>query len=295
MCEALGSPLDLVHATTGAACRHFQFEGTPTIPLLRPGPTRPSLASLTPTLKPTLYPSLLSLRSAGRYHANARFVGIRRRAEISGVGISIPWSCSCLLCPLTCWWTLPCSSVQDTTSCSHPSEIMEEACFKAMQRSQQVTQKRRKAFSSVGATEAEQFLQGIGIVEVNGNEEEPIVVPEGTPECSTFDFSIYPDENSGTPDLLKHHQTHLQQLGVSFGKSCYAMYDFHQVKDMYNFSTTTTMYSGGIDGGVAPFGLMSRSASSQCRVGYEHKQSAGQKLDYCRSVNKPVSTSDVHA
>lgn len=179
--------------------------------------------------------------------------------------------------------------MQDTASCSHLSDIMEEACYKAIQRFQQVTQKGRKAFSSVGATEAERFLQGIGIMEVNGNEVEPIIVPEGTPECSAFDFSLYPDENSGTPDLLKHHQTHLEQLGVSFGRGCYAMYDFHQIKDIYNFSTTTTMYSGGIDGGVAPSGLITRSASSQCRVGYVHTQSTGQKLDYCRRVNKPAS------
>ena len=170
----------------------------------------------------------------------------------------------------------------------HLPDMLEELSFKVMQRCQQVTQ-RRKAFSSVGTTEADFFLQDIGIVEVNGNVEEPIVVPEGTPECSTFDYSIYPDENSGTPDLLEHHQKQLHRLGVSFGKSSYAMYDFHLVKDMYNFSTSTTMYSGGIDGGVAPFGLMSRSATSQCRVGYEHKQSAGQKLAYCQRIDKPVT------
>ena len=171
----------------------------------------------------------------------------------------------------------------------HIAEIVEEVCFRAMQRLQ-ATQKRRKAFSSGGATEAEKLLQSIGIMEVNGNEVEPIVVPEGTLECSTFDFSIYPDENSGTPDLLKHHQSHLERLGVSFGKGSYAMYDLLLVNDMYNFSTAATTYSGGIDGGVAPFGLMSRSASSQCRVGYKHFQSTEQKLAYYKSADKLAST-----
>lgn len=157
--------------------------------------------------------------------------------------------------------------------------------------------KNPRGFSSVGAAAAEALLSSLSIQEVDGNELEPIKLPDDCPECSSFDFSQYHNEDAGTPDLLKHHQQHLEKMGVKFGRDGYEVFDLHNTKVLFTImSAVGPSYRGNIDGCVAPFGLMPSSAAQQCRVGFVHKQSPKQKqakqaLDKCSTeVGSPSAS-----
>jgi len=142
-------------------------------------------------------------------------------------------------------------------------------------------EREQKAFSSVGSTEAEALLASLDIMEMDGNVVDPVVLPEDCPTCSSFDYSKYCDEAAGTCDLLAHHQVELAKMGVVFGQGGYHMYDLHKTPRLYTIKTASgRSYGGNIDGCLSPFGLMPTSAARQCRIAFEHKQSAKQKQAY---------------
>ena len=144
--------------------------------------------------------------------------------------------------------------------------------------SQDASNARPRAFSSVGSTEALQLLEGLCFSEVDGNAIEPINVPTDCPECASFDYSLYMDEDHGNNDCLKHHQIQLESLGVRFGRGAFQMYDLHKTRQLYSIRTSNGQrYNGNVDGCLAPFGMMASSAAKQGRVMYEHKQSPKQK------------------
>lgn len=142
-------------------------------------------------------------------------------------------------------------------------------------------QSKPKAFSSVGSNEAEALLASLDVLEMDGNVVDPVVLPEDCPTCSSFDYSKYCDEAAGTGDLLAHHQVELAKMGVLFGQDGYHMYDLHKTSTLYTIKTASgRSYGGNIDGCLSPFGLMPASAARQCRIAFEHKQSAKQKQAY---------------
>jgi len=142
-------------------------------------------------------------------------------------------------------------------------------------------QSKPKAFSSVGSTEAEELLASLDVMEMDGNVVDPVVLPKDCPTCSSFDYSKYCNETAGTCDLLAHHQAELAKMGVVFGRGGYQMYDLHKRPSLYTIKTASgRSYGGNIDGCLSPFGLMPTSAARQCRIAFEHKQSANQKQGY---------------
>jgi hypothetical protein len=142
-------------------------------------------------------------------------------------------------------------------------------------------QREPKAFSSVGSTEAGELLASLDVMEVDGNVVDPVVLPEDCPKCSSFEYSKYCDEAAGTCDLLAHHQVELVKMGVVFGQGAFQMYDLHKTPTLYTIKTALgRSYGGNIDGCLSPFGLMPTSAARQCRIAFEHKQSAKQKQAY---------------
>jgi len=148
-------------------------------------------------------------------------------------------------------------------------------------------------FSSVGETEAGSILEELDVVEVDGNMLEPI--EPGDVECEEFDYSIFENENSGTPSLMDHHQRQLQKFGVQFGRNHYAMYDMHDKKQLYKIKTRSgKVYNGGVDACVAPYGLEKTSAGMRASVAYEHKQSPTQKNAYRESKGLEVSSRMLH-
>jgi len=141
--------------------------------------------------------------------------------------------------------------------------------------------RKSKPFSSVGSTEADTLLASLDVVEVDGSQVDPVVLPENCPECSSFDYSEYCSENAGTPDLLKHHQLQLAKMGVAFGRGGYGMYYLHNTPPLFAIKTASgRSYRGNIDGCLSPSGLMPTSAARQCRIAFVHKQSANQKQAY---------------
>jgi hypothetical protein len=126
----------------------------------------------------------------------------------------------------------------------------------------------------VGQSEAERVLGQLQIVEVDGNQLDPIIVSDGV-ECTSFDLSRYSNENAGTADLLRHHQEQLCRCGLRFGLDGYAMYDARDFKCM-QFMCSGKVFKGTTDCILAPFGLLGASAVTCMRVGFEHKQTRKQ-------------------
>jgi hypothetical protein len=137
-----------------------------------------------------------------------------------------------------------------------------------------------KGFSDVGSTEAEGLLAELKLEEVNGNDMEPIDVPNDAPQARDFPYEEYPDENSGTPFLLDHHAEQLAAYGIRFGRGGYKTYDLSR-RNIYSFTANSGQrYSGTVDGCIAPYGLMASTACNHSRIAYEHKQSQEQKRAY---------------
>mmetsp|Transcript_10663 Transcript_10663/g.18696 ORF Transcript_10663/g.18696 Transcript_10663/m.18696 type:complete len:306 (+) Transcript_10663:149-1066(+) len=135
-----------------------------------------------------------------------------------------------------------------------------------------------KAFSAATSNDAAALLQQLGLAEVNGNEEEQIEKPSDCPVVAEdFDYSRYPDEDTGTPYLLDHHKKQLQKFGVNFGRGYFAVYDIHSDRSMYSFVTKSGLeYRGTADGCISAYGLMKSVAGcgGYCAVLFEHKQSS---------------------
>ncbi len=137
-----------------------------------------------------------------------------------------------------------------------------------------------KEFSRVGSRQASRVLFSLELAECVGNDLDPIIVSNSAPTCQAFDYSDYSDENAGTPHLLRHHQAELIKFGVSFGRNAFKMFDLHDYKNPFPIVHNGQEYHGGVDGGIAPFGLLESSAAAQLRVAYIHKQSDDQKQRY---------------
>ncbi len=58
------------------------------------------------------------------------------------------------------------------------------------------------------------------------------------------------------------------------------MRDLHSNDGRVSFTHESTVYTGIIDAGVVPFGVMGDTSTSQLRVGLELKQTAEQKQRY---------------
>ena len=157
-------------------------------------------------------------------------------------------------------------------------------------------------FSAVGATVAEELVRSMRLIEINGNDLEPVEVPPGTPACEAFDGSGYTSEAEGNKGALEHHQAQLKALGVQFGsRACPHGY---QVLDTGNVQREGLVvqaggktYRGNCDGCITPFGVAMGSAFSQCIIAYEHRldeeveaQAAGVIRRPCSSMSYAVCT-----
>ncbi len=58
------------------------------------------------------------------------------------------------------------------------------------------------------------------------------------------------------------------------------MFDLHGYRNLLPVVHNGQEYHGGVDGGIAPFGLLESSAATQLIVVYIHKQSDNQKQRY---------------
>ena len=121
------------------------------------------------------------------------------------------------------------------------------------------------------------MLLELGFLQDDGNKVDPIVVPDGSSICHSFDYSQFPSEDDGTPALLKHHQQQLSGFAVRFGRSQFQMYDIHRRKDLKLILPSGVSYIGGLDGVAARWGLAQAGVVSEMRIAYEHKQSSAQK------------------
>ncbi|KAL3145942.1 hypothetical protein ABBQ38_015302 [Trebouxia sp. C0009 RCD-2024] len=120
------------------------------------------------------------------------------------------------------------------------------------------------AISNVGSAEADAILLELGFLQEDGNKAYPIVVPAEAPNCSSFDYSQFASEDNGTPWLLEHHEKQLTQLGVRFGRPFFEIHDMHLRRDLKLLLPSGTLYNGGLDGIVAPWGLTKAGASQKC-------------------------------
>ena len=106
----------------------------------------------------------------------------------------------------------------------------------------------------------------------------------GFQELDPFDYSQYPDEDTGTPDFVAYHAQQLQQCGVHVGPGGFRVHDLHK-ETLYHIEVDGKHYSGGVDGGLTPHAVMPSSAGSMLRIGFEHKQSTLDKDEYCSRNN----------
>ena len=103
--------------------------------------------------------------------------------------------------------------------------------------------------------------------------------PTGLQELEPFDYSLFPDEDTGTPDFVAYHAQQLRQCGVHIGPGGFRMHDLHK-ESLYHIEVDGKRYSGGVDAGLIPHGIMPSSAGSMLRIGFEHKQSTMDKDRY---------------
>ena len=92
-----------------------------------------------------------------------------------------------------------------------------------------------------------------------------------------FPFEDYPDENAAAQDLKRYHEEHLRLHGIKLGRGGFAVKDLHKQYPLH-FTHGCTVYKGGVDAALVPFGVHEASAHQVMRIGWEHKQSSRAKL-----------------
>ena len=168
------------------------------------------------------------------------------------------------------------------------------------------------AFSRISGAAANKLLKGLGINEVDGFDLEPLEVddgaliltllllfvcynsmqvllqhqqvltrcgPTGLQDLEPFNYSQFPDEDTGTPHFVAYHAQQLQQCGVQIGPGGFRMHDLHK-ETLYHIEVDGKHYNGGVDAGLIPHGIMPSSAASMLRIAFEHKQSTVDKDQY---------------
>ena len=145
-----------------------------------------------------------------------------------------------------------------------------------------------KGFSQANLSDADDVIETLQLTEVNGNETQPITLPDGAPDNPTFNHEAYPNEDAAVGAFMQHHQLQLQQHGVCFGRGIFQMYDIHSQKSPWTIRTSKTQLSGTADCCVASHGLTCRSAANRAGVIYEHKQSEQQKEAYRHANPDPT-------
>ena len=147
-------------------------------------------------------------------------------------------------------------------------------------------------YSSVGSRQASMVLRSLDIRECDGNLLFPIVVAASTPQCPPFDHSKCANGNEGTPELLQYHQEQLIKFGLVFDRGGFQMFNLASHNNLYPIEHDSQEYQGGVDGGVAPFGLLTGSASRALRVAYLHKQPKDQQqqCQEAHSISRQVCT-----
>lgn len=104
--------------------------------------------------------------------------------------------------------------------------------------------------------------------------------PEDEAKAETaFPFWEYPDENAAAEELRLYHEEHLRLYGVHLGRGGFAVKDMHNLHPL-RFRHGETVYKGGVDAALVPFGVNVGSAHQLMRIGWEHKQSGRAKLSY---------------
>ncbi|EIE21715.1 hypothetical protein COCSUDRAFT_83503 [Coccomyxa subellipsoidea C-169] len=162
-----------------------------------------------------------------------------------------------------------------------PTDQMRTVIREELVRHDESQSKSNKSFSEVGSSEVDSLLVELNLNEVDGNAVEPIIVPADAPQPGSFAYENYPDENTGTPFLLAHHQKELERHDVHFGRNDFKMYDIHSERKMYGITARSGQrYNGSLDGCAAPYGLMASSAGLHSRLAYKHKQNEAQKQIY---------------
>eukprot|EP00898_Chlorokybus_atmophyticus_P007920 jgi/Chlat1/8129/Chrsp75S07561 len=117
------------------------------------------------------------------------------------------------------------------------------------------------------------LLGDLNVVIVNGNDVDPIKLPDDCPQCDNFDACGVPNDNAAAT-LLQHHQQQLMKFGVPFGRDGYQLYNVHGVAELqYSINAGDgKVYSSTVDGCIAPYALINSRGGSmrQCRIAYMH-------------------------
>ena len=103
----------------------------------------------------------------------------------------------------------------------------------------------------------------------------------GLQELDPLDYSHFPDEDTGTPDFVAYHAQQLRQCGVHIKPGGFIMHDLHK-ETLCCIEVDVKHYSGGVNAGLTPYGIMPSSAGSMLRIGFQHKQSTLEKDEYCK-------------
>ena len=157
-----------------------------------------------------------------------------------------------------------------------------------LEQQQQQVRLPAKGFSQANLSDADDVIETLQLTEVNGNETQPIVVPDDAADNLAFNHAAYPNEDAAVGAFMQHHQLQLQQHGVCFGRGSFQMYDIHTQKSPWTIRASKTQLSGTADCCVAAHGLSYRSAANRAGVIYTHKQSEQQKEAY-RHANPDVA------
>jgi hypothetical protein len=153
------------------------------------------------------------------------------------------------------------------------------------------------SFSKVGAGDAQNLLEGLGISFEDGDP----LPSEGLVNCGCFDMSLYADEVEATAPFLKFVDDSLKKQQKDrkdsplIGRGGFKLLDLHANKELFKLSIDNQTYKGGLDGAIVPFKCHVLSAAAQMRAGLEIKQSGQQKAKYRERRNLPPMPNDDNA
>jgi hypothetical protein len=140
---------------------------------------------------------------------------------------------------------------------------------------------RAVSFSGVGFTTATGLYRKLGLSVDEGLKTIGLTEPlGGFPHCGQLNMSNYPNEEAATADFLTHIQKALTLQGVRFGRGGFEVMDLHKRRDLYKFEVDDAVYTGGLDGGILPYGVANVVPQPQLRCGIEIKHSDLHKALY---------------
>lgn len=159
---------------------------------------------------------------------------------------------------------------------------LKDVLKEALAEIQQAKEPHSVAFSDISESQAGAVYRQLNITLIDGNEQCPIIAGStGFVDCGQFDMAKYIDEKEATEPFLSFIKSSLLKHDVLF--ECpegFKIVDLREKRKVYELVVEDTVFKGGLDGAIVPFGVSKFSAAAQLRCAVEVKHSDKHKAEY---------------